>query len=206
MVLERVRALGGLVVRLEHWHVVRQLTLQRPKSREGLFYRNWLRHGDVQAARAGMFRDPGNPRLDRSFITLAEERANALPSLRPDVLADDEALRTSMCQFDFLAAMVAVSDAGEVSSHYFYPHFCRFHTHRVEPAASRLITDEEMRAAIYPTENDQELADALWGVSYAAGRAGAQLPVWGWDGFDFGLVEKFLEEHPPSDEALALRR
>jgi hypothetical protein len=197
-VLERVRALGGLAVREQKWQAVRRLALQRVRAggRESARYSTWLLHGDVMAARAGLFVDPANPRSEKSAIAGAAERANAVASLRPDLLVDEDELLASLCQFDLLACLVSVQDAGKFSDRVFHPHFGRYYEHRVEPVVAQLLDDETMRSVIFP-EPDQQLADVLRALSAAAAEAAFQLRIFAWDGFEDGPVHEFLERFPP---------
>lgn len=60
-----------------------------------------------------------------------------------------------------------------------------------------------MRGVIYPTKDLQELADGFWCLSSAAVSASVAANAWPWDGFDYGPVQDFLDEYPPSEQARA---
>ena len=200
-VLERVRGLGALAVREQKWSAIPTLVLQQVgRGYEDRHYANWLRHGDVMAARARLFADANNPRTQKSLLVMAKERAATLPSLTPDVLADDDALLSSLCQFDFLSCLVAVHAAREVGPRVCYPDFGRFYVQRVEPVAVGLLGDGRMREVLFP-EDDQELADVLRALSRFAASAGHELGIFSWDGFEYGPVRDFLDRFPPRELA-----
>lgn len=196
-IVERVFGLGALAVRLEDWKAVRALTLQVPK---GLldYDKNWLRHALTMAARAQHLREKkGGQTIELSLISLARAVVSELGCLRlDDIPADDDALLTSLVQFDILSNIVAIDGAGTLGGGVFFPNFARFRQERVDPVAERLLTDTTMRDALFKRDDD-DLAIALRAIGQEASKVG-----WTVDGFrswDHTRVAQFLAEHPPSD-------
>jgi hypothetical protein len=186
LVLEHIIALGALAVRVEDWQAVRAITVQPPGADD--YYTTWLRHGLTMAARANRFTGPDQ--RSKSLITMAAERAASMPALRPDIGVGDDQLITSMCQFDILAALAIIAATGTIDRRGWYTNFARFHSSRTEPAVTRLLTDSEMRAILFPRP-DSELAAALREIDRAASNEGAMLN--GWHGFDNPAVQRFLD-------------
>jgi len=196
-VLERVYVLGALAVRESDWSAVRSLALRRgePDDRRQ-FYRTWVRHGITMAARANLFtRSENDQQVQRSLLSLAHEVARREDCLRPDLAPDDELLLDSICQFDILAALAAISDATSLDARYYYTAFAWFYTNRTEPAIVRLLTDPVLRQAVFPGSDD-DLAAALRELDRRA-RAEA-MRIAGWDGFTDERILRFMGNHPDS--------
>jgi len=201
MVVERVVALGGLAVRREDWRAVQSLARQRGHGRDfdpgGLGYPSWLRHALTMAARAELLRqEHGGRVVEASLLSLALSHIRRNPCLRPDLPEDDERVLDSLCQFDALAALVAIGEAGGVGTRVFYPNFARFYSHRTEPAIVRVIEDREMREVIFALD-DESLAVALRALNDRASQEGWRFA--GWDGFLNPRISAFLDDHPPRD-------
>lgn len=79
-VLERVEALGGLLVRLERFDLVRPLVLAVTDLTDIRPGRNWLRHGLTQASQAGAFHDQDSDGNERKINLL--QRACTRPIRR----------------------------------------------------------------------------------------------------------------------------
>jgi hypothetical protein len=124
--ITRAYALGALLVRREKWTLVRQIAAMRPLGiHDESYWSNWLVHADVMAARAGYHADAQQSNAYRSTILFAQERISALLPLRPDLPADDDRIVTSLCQFSFLACLVAIDTAGEINPDPFLAQFGR---------------------------------------------------------------------------------
>ncbi len=193
-VLLRVYAIGALAVRESDWSTVRLLAI-RPAEPPGptQWFRSWIRHGLTMAARSRLFnRQEGGQSIELSLLSMAQEVIRDEPCLRPDAAPEDERLLDSLCQFDILASLVAISDAGSIDTRYFYTSFARFYTRRAQPAVSRLIRDQEMRQVLFPG-TDEFLATALAEVNRLASRESFQYA--GWDGFDDDAIVKFIRDH-----------
>lgn len=194
-IIERVFALGALAVRREDWSAVRALTTQLPQPLvEGGYETNWLRHTLTMASRAQHFAEGGvSDKI--SLIDLARADAARLDCLRPDGLgSDDEAILTSIAQFDFLANVGAIDDADSTDGKVFYPNFARFRQTRIQGMADRLIGDTAMRDKLLK-HGDPELATALDAIGYHAAREGMRYDGFlGWDG---SPVADFITTHLP---------
>ena len=148
-VLERIYALGGLAVRLRRWEAVRELTLQFPEGLDS-YWKNWLRHGLTMASRAQRFtQEREDGKVEVSLLTLAAQVVEQESALHPDT-DDDDAILTSLAQFDFLSNLAAVDGAGSVDSAVYYTNWARFDQQRIQPVADRVISDPAVRQAIFP--------------------------------------------------------
>lgn len=201
-IVERVMALGALLVRLERWDDIRQLVFRPRPDGDSERYPSWIRHGTTMAARSGLLiRDEGDRRLELSLLSLAREHAIKHECLHPDVTPDSELIMDSLCQFDFLAGVTAIGDMGTADSRAFYTSFARFYSSRTEPIVVRLIDDPEMRNKLFP-HNDRSLALALAEMIRAANYEGFRYTAWG--GFDNPAIGRFLASHLTEDERLRL--
>lgn len=195
-ILLRIYGLGALAVRIERWAVLRALVLQRPQGASD-YERNWLRHGLTMASRGQLLQEQRDGRtVELSLLALAAKHVNSLSCLRPDGVgeADDEVL-TSLAQFDVLANLVAIDDSADIGGRDFYPNFARFYGHRVTPAVRHLLTDSDMRAALF-TRTDDDLALALRAVGDLARKQG-----WSYDGFDGwdAQTNSFIADNLPNE-------
>jgi hypothetical protein len=198
-VLERVYALGALAVRLGRWRTVRDLTLQLPDRLDD-YWVNWLRHGQVMAARSQQLsRTQDGRRIEISLLTRAAQVVEAEPALRPDTSDQDEIL-TSLAQFDFLANLAAIGGAGETDSKVFYTNWARFRQDRIQPVADRLVSDSVVRDAIFGDRSHADLAVALHAVAQMANTEAARYDgFWGWQRTPAGdFVEKHLGPSEPT--------
>jgi hypothetical protein len=158
-IIERVFAVGALAVRREKWSAIRTLTTQLPRPLvEDGYETNWLRHTLTMASRAQHFAEGGlSDKI--GLIDLARADAARLDCLRPDGLGpDDEAVLTSIAQFDFLANVVAIDHAQSTEWKVFYPNFARFRQDRIQGIADRLISDPVMRQELFR----QSYTQMLW--------------------------------------------
>lgn len=194
-IIERVFALGGLAVRREAWKAVRTLTIQLPEPlRQGGFERNWLRHALTMASRARHFAVSTGGEQQIGLLDFARDDAMRLDCLRSDG-ASDEAVLTSIVQFDLLSNLAAVDAARSVDTRVFYTNFARFRQDRVAPIIDKLLTDEEMRADIF-YGSDDELAIALAVVGEAAMNEGRRYG--GFHDWYGTLAAPFIAEHLPA--------
>lgn len=197
-IIERVFALGALAVRRSNWDAVRTLTLQLPEPLVEMGYdRNWLRHALTMASRAQQFeRVQDGQTVNLSLLSLARNVVARLACLRPDGLGpEDDSLLTSLAQFDVLASIVAVGDAGSTEGRVFYPNFARFRQDRIQRIVNRLLTDDAMRNVMF-TGSDEELAQALQAIGEAAHSEGWRFD--GFDGWDETDVGKFITDRMPT--------
>ncbi|MBA3380810.1 MAG: hypothetical protein H0T97_02935 [Actinobacteria bacterium] len=194
LVTERVFGLGALAVRRNRWDVVRELTLQLPEpiARDG-YDTNWLRHTLTMASRAQKFEHEETQKT--SLLTLARTVVTRLECLRPDA-PDDEAVLTSLAQFDILSNLVAIDDAGTVEGRAFYPNFARFRQWRIQRAVERLLTDPALRGELFKRRDD-DLAIALAEIGSRASDEGLR-----YDGFESWAdtpVGEFIAQHLPDE-------
>lgn len=194
-ITERAMALGAFAVRRSDWRAVRDLVARRhPDMHE--MYITWLRHAMTMASRAELLttRDGNHEVLD-SLLSRARNVVRRLEWLRPDVEPEDENILTSLTQFDFLAALVAMADSDNKSST--FPNFARFYAQRTQPAAQRLLREPEMRKILYPGD-DHQLADALHTIDREAQRAGFRYD--GWEGYTRDVNAFIREQGVGTDE------
>jgi hypothetical protein len=188
LIITRVMALGALAVRLRNWRAVRTLTVERP-DRMGEYYANWQRHALTMASRAQHLQQGQTS----SLISLARSETESLGCLRPDgIAAEDEAILDGFVQFDVLANLAAIGAARDARPRVFYPNFARFRQHRIQPLVDRLLTDREMREAVFPL-GDEDLALALKAIEQVAHHEGIR-----YDGFESWMgtpVGEFIAEH-----------
>jgi hypothetical protein len=177
---------------------VRDFTLQHPE-RLTEYDANWLRHGLTMASRAQHLEEQRDGQtIQLSLLSLTRNDIARLECLRPHGLAsDDDAILTSLTQFDFLSNIVAIDRVGSVDGRVFYTSFARFRQHRIQPVADAVIADEEMRQVLF-TRGDEDLAIALATIGDRA-----QRECWrfdGFDGWDGTPVADFIEEHLPASQ------
>lgn len=179
--LGRVYGLGALAVRLRRWEQVRQLTLQRPELLDD-YWKNWLRHGQVMATRAQQLSQTQNGRqIEISLLMRAAQVVKLEPTLHPDT-EDDDAILTSLAQFDLLSNLAAVDGAGSVDSAVFYTNWARFRQDRIQPVVDRVVADPGVRTAIFRDHNDEDLRVAFQEIAKMAHREAMRYDgFWGWD-------------------------
>ncbi|HWT92605.1 MAG TPA: ATP-binding protein [Solirubrobacteraceae bacterium] len=194
-VITRVYALGALAVRRREWAAVRDLALQKGSGYDFRWYTNWLRHALTEASRAGRMQSEadGGRRLELSLLTMAAEHVEHVSALRPDVPVGDDAILSSLTQFDVLAILAAIADARDLDDRGWYTNFARFSWNRSEPALQALLADPQMRVVLFPLP-DADLAAALREVSRKASAEGMRFSVWG--GWQSDDVKAFLVANP----------
>jgi hypothetical protein len=193
--LTRIYALGALAVRLGDWEAVRNITLQRPDKMDE-YWKSWLRHDHVMLGRAHHLKEEQEGReVAISLLSLARAEISRLHCLRADgTAAEDEAILTSLAQFDFLSNLVAIDGAGEAASSIFWPSFSRFRQDRIQPAADRLLVDQEMRSQVFG-RGDDDLAIALASIGKVAMNDGFRYD--GFNGWEHTKVGEFVEQNLP---------
>lgn len=195
-VVTRVQAVGALAVRERDWSTARYL-VQRPITQaDAGYWGTWLFHGEVNAARANLLRDPERA-AGKSPLVIAQEHIARLSDLRPDIAADDEEVITSLCQFDILAAFATISftERGDA----FLAYFGQWYAQRSDPIVVELIRGGEIREIVFP-DDDDTLAAAVRAIAYNASRMA--MSINGWRGWSAPEIARFLEAHPePADTA-----
>lgn len=149
-VLAHVYALGGLIIRVTKWDWIPGLVLRGPIRGEMEWYGNWVRHGITEAARANQLtRTNADDKIEQvAVIELARDVAGRVPYLGDDLPEGDEGILNSICQFDALAALVAMRHSSSTDSRYFYTNSAHFRPERTTPVLDRLVSDETMRTAV----------------------------------------------------------
>ena len=195
-VIERIYGLGALAVRLHRWEAIRVLTLQRPE-RTGDYYNSWLRHALTMGSRAKQLerRDDNGRTIPTSLLTRAAMVIGQEPALHPDT-SDSDAILTSLAQFDLLANLAAIDDSGSTASKVFYPNWARFQQERIQPIADRVVTDSELRQAVFRNHSDAELAIVFQSIGEMANSEAFRYDgFWGWGQT---LVGEFIEKNAPT--------
>ncbi len=118
--------------------------------------------------------------------------------MRPDgISAEDDALLTSLAQFDILTNIVAVADSPELDfGKTFYPNFARLRQDRVQPLVDELLTNGAMRSAL-GAEDDARLASALRAIELVAHREGVRYN--GFRDWSHTPVADFIGVHLPPE-------
>ncbi len=202
-VIQRVIVVGAALVREKQWDLAAQLVLQRGSgyefSERKYPYVTWIRHATTEASRAGHYDQVvDGKRSDVSLLWMAKEVAEASPTLSRAAGADDERRLDAICQFDMLAMLVTLGAARRADTHHYYPHFARFYEHRSLPILNRVVTDPEVRTALFPERSDKDLADAIGWIDHTASQEAFRYA--GWEGFLNDAVRDFLARNPPSDQ------
>lgn len=140
-----------------------------------------LRRWDLvrQAADAGQ----GPPET----IARARSHVAATQAARPDRVADNAVL-DSLCQFDAYAALVAINAGRPFSAG-----FARYWVERTRAALRAVVSDPEVRGAVF-SGSDERLAAALRTLDDEAAGEGAAAGCW--PGIEDEVVEEFLARHP----------
>jgi len=149
-VIAHVYALGGLLIRMGRWDWIPRLVLKGPIRGEIEWYGNWVRHGITEASRANqMIRTNVMGNVEQvAVIALAREVAASIPFLGDDLPEGDERILNSICQFDALAALVAMCNSSSTESQFFYTNSAYFQPERTTPVLDQLVSDAQMRAAL----------------------------------------------------------
>jgi hypothetical protein len=172
LMLERIYGLGALAARLGDWTSVRTLTLQLPERVDD-YWTNWLHHALVMAARAQHLQEQQDGRtVEISVLSLGRNAIARLECLRLDGVAEtDEAVITSLAQFDFLSNVAAIDGSGDTSDRAFWPSFGRFRQERIQPVADKLVAGGEIRSILF-THDNRMLAEGLLNIGRLAHRDG----------------------------------
>jgi hypothetical protein len=196
LIAERIYALGALAVRLGDWKAVRTLTLQLPDRLDHEYDANWLRHALTMASRAQhLDKQQDGHTVHVSLLSLAHKEAQRVACLRTDGLdADDDALITSLAQFDFLSNLAAIDGADDTADRVFWPNFARFRQERIQPLADLILQPGELRKTIFP-RHDQQLTIALTSIARSARQEGLRYD--GFRGWERTPVGKFIAATTP---------
>lgn len=201
LIVERVFGLGALAVRRANWKAVRKLTLQLPERLDDSYDANWLRHALTMSTRARHLQEQNEQgrTVELSLLSLARNEVARLFCLRPDGLApDDDAIITSLAQFDVLSDITAIDGAGAADRRVFYTNFARFRQDRIQPIVNRLLEDADMRATLFRRGNE-DLAIAFARIAEMASTEGVRYD--GFEGWVNTPVGEFIERYLPDEAA-----
>lgn len=172
-VVVRLYALGSLAVRLGHWETLRAIVLQPTKIHPAdneYVHSSWIRHGHVEAARAGLTKDDDT---DAYLISASRRLLVAQPSMRPDLTdalvpdtgnpPSDDALLNSLCQFDILYCLLVLTE-GQTSVKSMYPSSAAFDETRADPALVTVASDSAVRTTLFPNCPDADVAKAIYNM------------------------------------------
>jgi hypothetical protein len=158
-VVIRLYALGRLAVRLSAWEIVRSI-VQRPAqihpADHAYVHSSWIRHGHVEAARAGL---TGGEAQGGYLISASRQLMIAQSSMRPDLpdnlvpatgsIPSDDVLLNSLCQFDILYCLLVATE-GQTHVRSFYPSSAAFDESRADPALVKVAGDGAVRSRSVP--------------------------------------------------------
>jgi len=173
-ILGRVYAIGSLAVRLRRWGVVNHIVQKPVRSHVNSSYvfASWLRHGQVEGSRQGVFLQ-GNGGL---LISMARNLVSTHPGLRPDVpdeavtaaenLDHDDNLLNSLCQFDLAYCLITSAEGdGQARG---YPTCAAFHQTRADPLFEIIAREPAVRSELFPESSDEQVAAAMVQVTSMA--------------------------------------
>lgn len=201
-IITRVYMLGSLAVRLQQWELVHKFVL-RPypyPSTDSYVYSSWIRHGQVDASRAGLFAEPQGGLM----ISAARDLFSELPEVRPDQphlseqesnnLPDDDLLFNSLCQFDILYCLVVTAESQEEGGA--YPAASAMNQRRADPAFELVAVDEAARKTLFPTSDERKVAEAMIEVFDLARRESFKSGGSWWSSLPYA-AQTFTNTHPP---------
>jgi hypothetical protein len=173
-VVVRLYSLGSLAVRLGDWETLPAIVLRPAKihpADNDYVHSSWIRHGHVEAARAGLTKDDDD--TGAYLISTSRRLMVAQPSMRPDLSdvlvsdtgnpSSDDALLNSLCQFDILYCLLVVTE-GQTSVKSMYPSSAAFDETRADPAFVTVAGDGAVRATLFPNRTDADVAEAIYNV------------------------------------------
>lgn len=165
-IITHVYVLGSLAVRLRQWALLHAIALrQYPPSEVEYIYSSWIRHGQIESSRADLFPKNNGGMMISSARVLMSER----PAMRPDVpvravpdpsdLANKDVLLDSLCQFDILYCLIVAAEGQHHGGG--YPAASAMNQDRADPAFEVVAGDLEARESMFPSSEDQTIADAI---------------------------------------------
>ena len=167
-VVVRLYALGSLAVRLGDWETLRAIVLRPAKihpADNDYVHSSWIRHGHVEAARAGLTKDDDD--TGAYLISASRRLMVAQSAMRPDLVdalvpdtgnpASDDPLLNSLCQFDILYCLLVLTE-GQTSVKSMYPSSAAFDEIRADPALVTVAGDSAARATLFPNCTDADVA------------------------------------------------
>lgn len=200
-ILARVYAIGSLAVRLRRWAVVNHIVQKpvRSHSNSSYVFASWLRHGQVEGSRQGVFPERG------LLISMARNLMSTHPGLRPDVpdeavtaaedLDHDDNLLNSLCQFDLAYCLITSAEGdGQARG---YPTCAAFHQTRADPLFEIIASEPMVRSELFPESSNAQVAAAMVQVAAMASKES-----WNFGSFWSGLpsaAENFVARYGAAD-------
>lgn len=197
-VVERVLAIGRIVVANHRWALLPNLVHRTVPVMTGYAYETWIRHAHVAASRRNILNNSGGALLS-SVRLLLDER----PWLRPDVptpsaftvgdqLDPDDRLLNQLAEFDLWWCVIAVTRSTGRPGRAFYPSCAALHQHRCQSAIDTIATKQAAREEAFPDTTEGDVARALAVVVGAAARESVNYGGF-WHGIPAGSpAAKFL--------------
>lgn len=186
-VIHRVSLLGAVANLRLQYPDIRELVLR--KVGEGRRSSSWLRYAVTMAARGrleGAFKG-------KSLIGPVSEYVRERPQFFGVFNRNLDHVVDNLCQFDFVACVVAILDTQNMSD--CYPNFGGYYSHRTLPVVRSLVRGEAARTAL-PAVSDQQLAEVLQQLSQFTAQLFVE--VAGWDGYDES-INIFIERNAPAN-------
>ena len=204
-VVIRIYVLGSLAVRLEAWETVHSLALRPVPSNAyetSYIYSSWIRHGQVDAGRAGLTDDRRGV-----IISAARELMVDHPPMRPDLSNDEippadqvsssDVLLNSLCEFDIAYCFIVYAEG--TGHGWAYPQAAAFDEDRAKPMPQLIVADESVRRRLFPQAADADIARAMVDVYECTIRESASNPGGRWWSMPQSVVA-FVNQHPPTGQ------
>lgn len=202
-IITRVYVIGSMAVRSSLWRFAHDLVLHRATSPgyPDYYYSSWIRAGQVDASRAGLFADTHAGMM----ISLARDLMQDHPAFRPDVsepavatdghIPGNDVLLNSLCRFDLLYALVVTAEGRDHGGA--YPASIAFLQRRADPLATLIATDESVRRETFPQSDDKAIAAAVREVYEVACRESLSSRA-GWRGAPDAVAD-FIRRNASTD-------
>lgn len=126
------------------------------------------------------------------LLARAHNIIRSLPALHPDRPAENQAILTSLCQFDVYGALVVIGERGKSKPGNFYTNFARYYSPRCTPAFETIVNNRRVRDELFDGD-DRLLADAIKEITSMADKEGFSYD--GWTGIDSPAVTSFIQAH-----------
>jgi hypothetical protein len=194
MLLERLCAVGGFLVREARFDLVRLLATQRVRA-SGSGPPFLLAHIQRSGERQDFLRVLDRHRPPHVWVlSRAGDAAARNRWLVPDILADHDRLITSLCEFDLLCALAATDEAGTRGAPVMFGNFAGWYSNRTDPIVVDLLDGENPARQNMFRGDDRQIAIALKFLAHEARDRWGEFDV-PWDGYDDERITLFLGEH-----------
>ncbi len=192
-VIIRVYAIGAARVREARWAGIRRLIVAAGPPGITRYWVSWIRHGYTMTSRAGMLNETVDGRKrELAFLQFVKEYMNTTPQLTFGDPCDVDAILDAICQFDFLAGLIATAQAGEVSARTITIAYTRYNNYRTEPIVELLIDQAHIRKKMAELDN-KEFAFFLAESEKIASSVPTTFMTW--DGFQGEKIKKYIVDN-----------